>query len=123
MCYLEEKNILRIAPLCDDLKKALLYYRQCFTKNTEPYDFVCCHEDRTPFYYKRNFRHHKRALERANVKYRSGHAYRHSFSTNLKVNNLASSRDLRVTSGWADESIQDRYTHTEMSSTKNVTEA
>lgn len=118
-----KNNKSRIAPLCSQLKRVLLIYRDKYCYHIKPEDFVCCHRDRTPFNYKRNIRHQKAALEKADVEYRGMHTFRHSFNTNLTAEQLATSSDLRATSGWSDERIRERYTHIEMSAAQHVSEA
>ena len=113
----------RIAPLCSQLKTVLIIYKEKYAFHSDPEDFVCCHKNRTPFNYKRNIRHQKSALENASVEYRGTHTFRHSFSTNLSSERLASSEDLRTTSGWADERIKERYTHIELSAAQHVSQA
>lgn len=102
----------RIAPLCPQLRKALINYKEHYAFHTDNDDFVCCNKDGSPFNYKRNKRHHKSALERAGVEYKSIHVYRHTFATELEEKGVSKSA-IRACLGWADERIQSRYTHAE----------
>lgn len=110
----------RLTGMCDTLKRMLIIYRDNYSNYTEPNDFVCCWEDGRPFRYETTKDTHKKVLKELGIKHRGQHLYRHSFNTNLRGNDFVSDLDIRTTTGWRSEEIQDNYTHTEIISSQNI---
>ncbi len=110
----------RLTGMCDVLKKMLLVYRDKYTSHIDPTDFVCCWEDGTPFRYETTRDTHQKVLEELKIEHRGQHTFRHSFNSNLRGNDYVSDLDIRTTTGWRSEEIQDNYTHTEVVSSQKV---
>ena len=100
---------------------ALAYYLERYYQSTpynKPDDFVICKEDGTAYSQQRWYKAFNRALETAGIekpkdKRLKPHSLRHSLNTILRNSgtNPALIRDML---GWADESIQDHYTHNDI---------
>ena len=127
----QESNIIgppkngkrRVAGMCEELKCVLQYYKEHYAYHTNDEDFVCSIKNGRPFAYTRNRRHHRSGLENAGVEHRGHHIYRHTFNTNLLSANDVKDSDIRLSTGWSDERIQQNYSHNELSAAKNVTKA
>ena len=113
----------RVAAMCEELKEALLLYKEKFAIHKLDSDYVCSILNGRPFAYTRNRRHHNQGLINAGVEHRGHHTYRHTFNSNLMAGNDVKDSDIRLSTGWSDERIQDNYTHNEMNAARNVSEA
>ena len=112
----------RMTGMCDVLKQMLILYRDKYSPHTNPTDYVCCWEDGTPFGYDVTKYTHNKVLSKLKIERRGQHIWRHTFNTNLRGSEYVSDLDIRTTTGWSGEKIQDNYTHTEVISSKKVKE-
>lgn len=113
----------RFLVMGNHLIKVLSTYKKQYAKFKENEDFVFSNRYRKNWGYTHTIKHHKEGLKRAGVEYRKQHTYRHTFNTVLKETKEVSDKDIRFVSGWADEKIQNNYSHMELSSAYNVADA
>ena len=79
-----------------------------------PEDLIFCYDDGSPLGFTWWTRRFRKAMESAGIEYRerniSPHSFRHTLNSLLRGSG-ADTAKLRATFGWADEDIQDNYTH------------
>ena len=106
--------------MCAVLKKMLIKYRDKYSAHTAPDDFVCCWDNGEPYRYETTRDTHEKVLEKLGIGHRGQHVLRHTFNSNLRGNGYASDLDIRTSTGWRSEEIQDNYTHVEEMSSQNI---
>lgn len=109
----KERDVVIPSVLVSCLKKFYL-----LTPYNKPDDFVICKEDGTAYSQQRWYKAFNRALEAVGIekpkdKHLKPHSFRHTLNTLLR-NSGENPMIIRDMLGWADESIQDHYTHNDI---------
>ena len=111
----KERDVVMPAILAECLRR---YYQA--TPYNKPEDFVVCKEDGTAYSQQRWYKAFNRALEAVGIpkpkdKHLKPHSFRHTLNTLLR-NSGENPMIIRDMLGWADEGIQNHYTHNDIPS-------
>lgn len=111
----KERDVVMPAILVECLRR---YYQT--TPYNKPEDFVVCKEDGTAYSQQRWYKAFNRALEAVGIpkpkdKHLKPHSFRHTLNTLLR-NSGENPMIIRDMLGWADEGIQNHYTHNDIPS-------